>query len=1152
MVLSRPSRLIAVLLLIALWPGLALAQESRAGVVTTLQGQAVVARPVVAQPIPLKFRDDVFMRDRVETREDALVRILLGGKALVTVRELSTFTVTEEPNRAVLDLQNGKAAVGVARSLLRPGESIEVRTPNAVAGIRGSLLVVTVEQVGGVYRSTFSALQATVPITIAPLSNPSATVPLQPNQSVGVTGSGGSTQVGPVTNLSPAQVQAAAQTAEAPRPAELTFSSPMAAEIRTAKVSEAVALASLLAPPPPGEAPAETSASAQDPALTQASQSQSTIFQPSTVNSALGGGAFGTTSEALVATSVLQVNAEESQQVAGEIAPVPATPVPGPPDPVPPVVPPTPFPPLSLACGEDICISNQTVLLEPEQTLRTFSGATNRASGSPVARITNSQVSAPGHIFDVAAGAEITLASPLLEMTGPSFEILDPNQPLFSFLQAGGSVLNVDGRLTGTAAVPLLDIDPTIVVALNLVTVGPAGVLDLAGSLLRDAGGFYLLTENLVRVTGGGRLIGRSSDPLISLDTSLAFSGRQLFLLDGGARATLAGSLLSATGSSILAGDPSASVSGLLAVLDGGSVTGNSSAAPLLSFVDSTVTSAGPIVTIRRSPSSATPTEMSLSGPLFSAVDSSVATSSLGFGPTFGTPGACCSGFTVRQGARLSSSTSEPLVELRASFFSSGPDFQSGGHFFPIADSFDGAPAGELVAPSSVSLTGPLLRATDSQISALFSLLGVFRSSFTNSGNTEPLIQLDRSTVSLGGPNPFEGDAISYGAMLHLVASAPAEAVRFPGSVSIGGPFLRATNDSQLSMTGDLMLVSNGGQFTGGTSTTALVELQNTFLAVGGFADNLGDLLQVDLVGGPDGATPSRATLNGTLLSATGGSLNLTGGLLAVTNGGIAVVSAAGAATPLASITGGDHAIGTGPGSAIFRILGRDAAVAPAPAGGQVPVDADRPLQPGGVLLQTDGAIIGASTPSQRIAHIDRALLEASQPFLNAMNGSRITTATNALDLSIARVTAAGDLVQLRGSTLQVLNGHLVNANQTFLQVGGNLVSLFNGSTLTIGNGTLLNVAGNSVADIQGALVFFSGAGNRVNINNTLCAANQCLALPGGFRVALTNGAQAANVQVANPVVSAPGAANNIINAGASTAHAAVSGAGSRLIAGPR
>ncbi|MBI2525162.1 MAG: FecR domain-containing protein [Candidatus Rokubacteria bacterium] len=114
------------------------------GVVTTLSGQATVARPVLPAPVPLKFRDDVFTRDRISTAENALLRVLLGGKALVTVRELSVLTVTEELGRSTVDLDSGKLAFGLVRQRVRPGEAFEIRTPNAVAAVRGTVVVAEV------------------------------------------------------------------------------------------------------------------------------------------------------------------------------------------------------------------------------------------------------------------------------------------------------------------------------------------------------------------------------------------------------------------------------------------------------------------------------------------------------------------------------------------------------------------------------------------------------------------------------------------------------------------------------------------------------------------------------------------------------------------------------------------------------------------------------------------------------------------------------------------------------------------------------------------------------------------------------------------------------------------------------------------------
>ncbi|MBI1960181.1 MAG: FecR domain-containing protein, partial [Candidatus Rokubacteria bacterium] len=128
------------------------------GVVTTLSGQVTVARPVLPTPVALKFKDNVFTRDRITTAENSLLRVLLGGKALVTVRELSVLTVTEELGRSTVDLDSGKLAFGLVRQRVRAGEAFEVRTPNAVAAVRGTVVVVEV------FRRSSQAGQAPVPV----------------------------------------------------------------------------------------------------------------------------------------------------------------------------------------------------------------------------------------------------------------------------------------------------------------------------------------------------------------------------------------------------------------------------------------------------------------------------------------------------------------------------------------------------------------------------------------------------------------------------------------------------------------------------------------------------------------------------------------------------------------------------------------------------------------------------------------------------------------------------------------------------------------------------------------------------------------------------------------------------------------------------
>jgi hypothetical protein len=138
------ARVVAALIsFIAFLPSLAFAQATKAGVVTTLEGHVTVTRVTLA-PQPLKFKDDVFVDDKVTTGDQSIARMLLGGKAVVTVRERSTLTITEVPGKATIDLQAGKIALAVAKDKMRPGESIEIRAATAVAGIRGTVVVAEV------------------------------------------------------------------------------------------------------------------------------------------------------------------------------------------------------------------------------------------------------------------------------------------------------------------------------------------------------------------------------------------------------------------------------------------------------------------------------------------------------------------------------------------------------------------------------------------------------------------------------------------------------------------------------------------------------------------------------------------------------------------------------------------------------------------------------------------------------------------------------------------------------------------------------------------------------------------------------------------------------------------------------------------------
>ncbi|MBM3218007.1 MAG: hypothetical protein FJZ38_04875 [Candidatus Rokubacteria bacterium] len=72
-----------------LWTESPGAQTVKAGIVTTLEGQVTARRAAPPGGVHLKFKDDIFLQDTVATGDKSLARMLLGGKAVVTVRERS-------------------------------------------------------------------------------------------------------------------------------------------------------------------------------------------------------------------------------------------------------------------------------------------------------------------------------------------------------------------------------------------------------------------------------------------------------------------------------------------------------------------------------------------------------------------------------------------------------------------------------------------------------------------------------------------------------------------------------------------------------------------------------------------------------------------------------------------------------------------------------------------------------------------------------------------------------------------------------------------------------------------------------------------------------------------------------------------------------
>lgn len=192
------------------------AQQQPAGVVTAVQGRAQLTRPTVAAPMALRVKDGVVIRDVIDTRENSLTRILFGGRATVTVRELSRFEVREEnlPGggvRSTIDLNSGAALVNVARQLMGPRDEVQIRTPNAVAAVRGSAVFAEVIQpaLSAFTQLTGSSLlQCPLPPGVTPPAPPVCPdVPLGENFTTTASGTGANVQINQPTPTPPGRNQ---------------------------------------------------------------------------------------------------------------------------------------------------------------------------------------------------------------------------------------------------------------------------------------------------------------------------------------------------------------------------------------------------------------------------------------------------------------------------------------------------------------------------------------------------------------------------------------------------------------------------------------------------------------------------------------------------------------------------------------------------------------------------------------------------------------------------------------------------------------------------------------------------------------------------------------------------------------------------------
>ena len=166
--MRHTARLAGAALTLALMLGgaaLAAAQTSAAGAVERVEGTAAVARTTAPQATALKARDDLFLRDLVTTGEQSKAQMLLSGKARVTMREQSALRITELPGATTVEITGGLLKLAVQKDKMKPGDRIDVKSPNAITAVRGTTIVVQVLQTAAGPATLLSVLNGFVEIT---------------------------------------------------------------------------------------------------------------------------------------------------------------------------------------------------------------------------------------------------------------------------------------------------------------------------------------------------------------------------------------------------------------------------------------------------------------------------------------------------------------------------------------------------------------------------------------------------------------------------------------------------------------------------------------------------------------------------------------------------------------------------------------------------------------------------------------------------------------------------------------------------------------------------------------------------------------------------------------------------------------------------
>jgi hypothetical protein len=129
-----------------------------------VQGNVSVTR--VKADSKAKTGDDVRLNDLVSTREKSRTKIALSDDTLLTLGQNSKLEITRylfspQKKASTISLKMGTLHSQIQKTV---DSSFEVRTPNAIAGARGTVWLSVVEVVNGVLQTNIYVLEGTVTV----------------------------------------------------------------------------------------------------------------------------------------------------------------------------------------------------------------------------------------------------------------------------------------------------------------------------------------------------------------------------------------------------------------------------------------------------------------------------------------------------------------------------------------------------------------------------------------------------------------------------------------------------------------------------------------------------------------------------------------------------------------------------------------------------------------------------------------------------------------------------------------------------------------------------------------------------------------------------------------------------------------------------